>query len=156
MKFGRRFQEEPESIMMAPLIDIVFLTLVFFMVTTVYSALESAVDIDLPTASDAQPSERLQGEIIINLLSPKDAKVVDGRTLDIVVNDRIMDMAGLEQLLGRVAAYFPGGSVIIRGDRHATLGRAIEVLDACSKADIQNVNFAALNPEQAQEGLPRP
>ena len=151
MKFGRRFQEEPESIMMAPLIDIVFLTLVFFMATTVYTALESEIDIDLPTASEAAPSDRLQGEIIINLLSPADAKTVDGRTLDIVVNDRMMDMAGLQTLLDRVAEYFPGGSVIIRGDQRATLGRAIEVLDACSKADIQNVNFAALSAEEADK-----
>ena len=57
MKIGRRFQEETDAIPMTPLIDIVFLTLVFFMVTTAYGALESEIDI-LPTADSSIASER--------------------------------------------------------------------------------------------------
>ncbi|MBP8130385.1 MAG: biopolymer transporter ExbD [Candidatus Hydrogenedentes bacterium] len=154
MKFGRRAQDEGDTIMMAPLIDIIFLTLVFFMWTSVYTQLESEVDVDLPTADSAAASERMPGEIIINLLRPEDARVVDGTVLDIVVNERVMDIVGLQTLLDRVAKYFPGGSVIIRGDRHATLGRAIEVLDACSKVDIQNVAFAAVQPEEERSEVP--
>ena len=55
MRFGRRFQDELDGIPMAPLIDIVFLTLVFFMVTSVYSTLESEIDITLPPAASATP-----------------------------------------------------------------------------------------------------
>ncbi|HNR32795.1 MAG TPA: biopolymer transporter ExbD [Candidatus Hydrogenedentes bacterium] len=154
MKFGRRPNEEADAIPMAPLIDIIFLTLVFFMWTAVYAHLESEIDVDLPTADSAVASERMPGEIIINLLRPEDARVVDGKTLDIVVNERVMDVAALQSLLERVAKYFPGGSVIIRGDRKATLGRAIEVLDACSKVDIQDVAFAALKPEEERRQTP--
>ena len=60
MKFGRRTAEESQEIQMAPLIDIVFLTLVFFMTTSVYSTLEREIDITLPTASAAQTNERTQ------------------------------------------------------------------------------------------------
>jgi len=134
MKFGRRIQEETESIQMAPLIDIVFLTLVFFMVTSVYATLESEVDITLPTADTAQHSERAQGEIFINLKE-------DGR---IVLNRREMTIDELQEVLYRVAEHFPGGAVIVRGDRNAVLGRAIAILNCCRKADIQNVAFAAL------------
>jgi len=148
MKFGRRPNEEADAIPMAPLIDIIFLTLVFFMWTAVYAHLESEIDVDLPTADSAVASERMPGEIIINLLRPEDARVVD------VVNERVMDVAALQSLLERVAKYFPGGSVIIRGDRKATLGRAIEVLDACSKVDIQDVAFAALKPEEERRQTP--
>lgn len=134
MKFGRRLQEESETIPLAPLIDIVFLTLVFFMVTSVYGALESEIDITLPTADSAVQSERSQGEIFINLRN-------DGT---IVVNDREMEVPELQEVLNRVAAYFPGGAVIVRGDTQAVLGRVIEVLDCCRKADIQNISFAVL------------
>lgn len=138
MKFAHVQQEQPESVPMAPLIDIVFLTLVFFMVTSVYSTLESEIDITLPTASTAELDERMQGEIFINLRE-------DGQ---IVLNGREVDLDGLQEILDRVAQYFPGGSVIIRGDSKAELGRAIAILNTCRKADIQNISFAAL-----QEGI---
>ena len=137
MKFGRFAQEEPEGIPMAPLIDIVFMTLVFFMVTSVYSSMESEIDITLPTAESGEVSERMQGEIFINLQE-------DGT---IIMNQREVDLDELQATLNRVAEYFPGGSVIIRGDRRANLGRAIAILDKCKNADIQNVSFASLPPE---------
>jgi biopolymer transport protein ExbD len=137
MRIARRLQEESESIPLAPLIDIVFLTLVFFMVTTVYATLESEVDITLPSADSAIQTERSQGEIFINLRA-------DGA---IIVNDREMNLEELQGVLDRVAEYFPGGAVIVRGDRNAVLGRAIQILDCCRKADIQNVSFAALKEE---------
>jgi biopolymer transport protein ExbD len=138
MRMTRRLQDESETVPLAPLIDIVFLTLVFFMVTSVYGELESELDIALPTATEAQTIDRSQGEIFINLRS-------DGT---IIVNDREMDIAELQEVLNRVAEFFPGGSVIVRGDKSAMLGRAIQVLDCCSKADIQNVSFAALTEEE--------
>jgi biopolymer transport protein ExbD len=141
MKFGRQYEEQGETVPMAPLIDIVFLTLVFFMVTTVYATLESEVDITLPTADSAVQSERTQGEIFINLKS-------DG---SIVVNERSMDLDELQAILNRVSEYFPGGAVIIRGDQEALLGRAIAVLDCCRKADIQNISFAAVQEAASSE-----
>jgi len=137
MRMGRPLEEEGSAIQMAPLIDIIFLTLVFFMVTSVYATIESEVDIALPTADSAVQTERAQGEIFINLQR-------DGT---IVVNGQQMDVAKLQDVLYRVAEHFPGGSVILRGDRDAMLGRAVEVLDCCRKADIQNISFAALTQE---------
>jgi len=138
MRFGQNVSEQPDPIQLAPLIDIVFLILIFFMVTSVYGALESEVDITLPTADTAVASERNRGEIFINLRH-------DG---GIVVNDQEHSIEELQELLYRVAELFPGGAVIIRGDEAAMLGRAIAVLDCCRKADIQNVSFAALDAPQ--------
>jgi len=137
MRIRSFIQEEPDTIQMAPLIDIVFLTLLFFMVISVYATVESEVDITLPTADTAQKGERTQGEIFINLRN-------DGT---IVVNERILNIEELQETLHRVATYFPGGAVIIRGDYNANLGNAIQILDCCRKADIQQVAFAAL-PEE--------
>ncbi len=142
MKFTQPQQEQSEGVPMAPLIDIVFLTLVFFMVTSVYSTMESEIDIMLPTAESAQLDERMRGEIFINLRE-------DGQ---IVLNGRQVTIDELQATLYRVAEHFPGGSVIIRGDRKADLGRAISILDTCRKADIQNISFAALQ-EETEEGV---
>jgi biopolymer transport protein ExbD len=138
MKIHHRFQEDPDTIQMAPLIDIVFLTLIFFMWISVYATLESEVDIQLPTADTAQRGARAQGEIFIT----------HNRDGTIMVNERILSLEELQQTLNRVAAYFPGGAVIIRGDHAANLGNAIKILDCCRKADIQNVAFAALPEEE--------
>lgn len=137
MKFGKLPYESEDAIQLAPLIDIVFLTLVFFMTTAVYTSLESEVDIALPTASSAVTSERTRGEIIINLRN-------DGQ---IVLNNRELSIPELQDVLNRVAENFPGGAVIVRGDRDANLGRAIAILNCCRNADIQNVSFAALTEE---------
>ena len=137
MKFAHTQQAEPDSVPMAPLIDIVFLTLVYFMVTSVYSTMESEIDIMLPTSSTAELDERMQGEIFINLRE-------DGQ---IVLNGRQVNLEELQVILDRVSLHFPGGSVIIRGDRKADLGRALAILDTCRNADIQNISFAALQED---------
>ena len=141
MKFGRPTFDEGEQIPMAPLIDIVFLILVFFMTTSVYSTLETEIDIELPTAQSSVQSERLQGEIFVNLKE-------DG---SIVLNDKQVDLEELQRILLRVSEHFPGGTVIIRGDKDANLGVALAILDCCKLADIQNVSFATL-PAEVQEG----
>lgn len=137
MKFGRNPFQEEETLQLAPLIDIVFITLVFFVTTTAYTTLESEVDITLPTASSAVSMERTRGEIFINLRK-------DG---EIVLNNRAVTLVELQDILNRVAENFPGGAVIIRGDRDALLGNAVAVLNACRNADIQNVSFAAYTEE---------
>jgi biopolymer transport protein ExbD len=139
MKFGRKFQDETETIQIVPLVDVLFVTLFFFMVVSAYSTIESNIDVKLPTASTSVQRDRAQGEIYINVRQ-------DGQ---IILNDREMNLAELQEVLNRVAELFPGGAVIIRGDRQAALGQAIAVLDCCRKADIWNVAFAALPEEKA-------
>jgi len=134
MKFGKHPQEEAAGLQLAPLIDIVFLTLVFFMTTAVFTSLESDLDIQLPTADSATDIERSRGEIYINLKS-------DG---SIVLNDRELTVSELQDVLYRVAENAPGASIIIRGDRMAALEGAIAILNCCRNADIQDVSFAAL------------
>jgi len=144
VKFGRQTREEAENLQMAPMIDIIFVTLICFMTTSVYATLERELDIRLPTASSAQESRRASGEIYINLKE-------DGT---IVLNERRIDLPEqlpeLQRILNNVAKYFPGGAVIIRGDREAQFGSAIAILNCCKAADIQDVRFAAL-PEAAKE-----
>ena len=141
MKFARRFQDDPENVQMIPLIDILFVTLFFFMVVSAYSSIETEIGVTLPTASSSSAQQRTQGEIYINVLK-------DGR---IILNDREMSLDELQGVLDRVAELFPGGAIIIRGDREAALGKAVAVLDCCRKADIWNVSFASL-PEENQSG----
>lgn len=127
------------GIPLAPMIDIVFLLLIFFITTSVFARLESEISITVPAAETATPAQRQMGELIVNLRQ-------DG---GIVVNQREVGANQLGVLLSRISQRFPDQSVIIRGDRRVNLERAIEILDICAKSGVWNVSFAALPPEPA-------
>lgn len=119
-------------IQMAPLIDIVFLTLVFFMTMSVYTQMESELSISVPKAVEAKDSMRAPGEIIINIT----------KSGDVIVNQQELSQIALEQMLGKVSTLFPNQPVIIRADEDVTHKHVIKVLDACAKSDIWNISFA--------------
>ena len=138
MNFRREQQEERAGLPFTPMLDVIFLLLIFFMTASIYAQLEEEIGIVVPTASEAVPPDRTPGEIIINIAE-------DGT---IVVNQRQYEMASLQELLNRVGTVFKGQAVKIRGDKRTQFGRAVEVLNACAKADIWNVSFAALQERE--------
>lgn len=136
MKFGA--DKAPAiQFQLAPMIDVVFLLLCFFMTTTLYSQWETEVDITLPTAATGESLQRMAGEIIINVFE-------DGR---LMVNGRQLTLNELGQLLQRVSELFPGQPVVIRGDEGANYGFIMSVMDQCRSADIFNISFATGIPE---------
>ncbi len=138
MDFLGRLNEEEPAIPMAPMIDIVFLLLIFFITTSVFARLENELSITVPTAESATPPQRDLGELIINVKQ-------DGA---IVVNQREVSMQQLNVLLTRIAKQYPDQSVIIRGDKEAKLEYAVQILDTCVKAGVWNITIAALPPEE--------
>lgn len=138
MNFRQELQEERAGLPFTPMLDVIFLLLIFFMTTSIYSQLEEEIGIVVPTATEAVPPDRTPGEIIINITE-------DGT---IVVNQRQYDLASLQELLDRVGTIFKGQAVKIRGDKRTQFGRAVEVLNACAKADIWNVSFAAFRERE--------
>lgn len=122
---------------LAPMIDVVFLLLCFFMTTTLYSQWETEVDITLPTAATGENLQRMAGEIIINVFP-------DGRY---VVNGRRLRSEELGELLLRVSELFPGQPVVVRGDEDTPYHHIMDVMDRCRRADIFNISFATGIPE---------
>ncbi|MDD4956236.1 MAG: biopolymer transporter ExbD [Candidatus Omnitrophica bacterium] len=122
------------QIQMAPLIDIVFLLLIFFMSASVFYQLESEINITVPVAEKSTDMKRTAGEIIINIRQ-------DGT---IVVNQRELDHAALRDMLVRVAELYKNQPVIIRADRDTLHKDVIKVLDICASSGIWNVSFATI------------
>ena len=139
MNFGAKIPPQAEGFMMTPMIDVIFLLLLFFMTTSVFTQMESEMDITIPEASEAAPMDRAPYEIIINVRA-------DGT---IIVNQRVLTLDELESMLRKVADIFQGQSVIVRGDTDTPMGAAIDVLNVCAKTDIYNVSFATIKPEDA-------
>lgn len=122
---------------LAPMIDVVFLLLCFFMTSTLFAQWETEMDITLPTAESGQIPRRLQGEIILNIFP-------DGR---VVVNQRTLEGDALAEFLVRIADLFPGHAVVLRSDEQTPFRHVMRVMDLCRRADIFNISFATGIPD---------
>jgi biopolymer transport protein ExbD len=135
MKFTSR-QPEPASMQLAPMIDIVFLLLIFFIVTWQFTRSETELSVSVPTAEEGADPQRQRGEIVINILGDNTIRV-EGLSV------------GLEQLqqkLSVIAQQHENQPVRIRGDGSVAYQRIVEVIDTCQKAGIWNISFATQRP----------
>lgn len=124
---GRRRSGQMPNL--TPLIDIVFLLLVFFMLTS-HFVQEQAIDIDLPVADSGEAvAEDEQLELVIN---------AEGRFL---LNDHFVEPESLESLLREKLESRQDRNLRVRGDRHAPLGQAVTVLDMARKAGASGVDL---------------
>jgi len=119
---------------MAPLIDIMFNTLVLFMVISVLQSMETELSISVPKAQESKDISRSPGEIIINV----------ERDGTMIVNQKRLDRRGLEDVLQKLSALYPNQPVIIRADARAYHEAVVRVLDACAGAGIWNVSFSTI------------
>jgi len=135
MKFSSR-QPEAAAMQLAPMIDIVFLLLIFFIVTWQFTRSETELDVSVPSTEEGADLNRQRGELIINVLADGTIRV-DGVTLDLLE---------LEQKLAPVAKLQVNQPVRIRGDSEVIYQRIVEVIAACRKAGIWNISFATQRP----------
>ena len=138
MNFKKRIADQQSGFQMAPMIDIMFLLLTFFMAATIYAQWETKMSITVPTTDTGTRGARQQGEIIINL--DEDGKIF--------INNVEMKAERLRNLLANVAADYRNQPVIIRADAKTDHEAVIKVLDICRQVDIWNVAFATLPDEQ--------
>ncbi len=123
---------------LAPLVDVLFLLVIFFAVTSHYAKNEQVMDISVPAAEEGKDKEsRNVGEIIINIKTAG----------EIVVNGQQLTEAELLVKLKNIAAIYKDQAVILRGDEVVDYKFVIRVLDTCQKAGIWNIAFATRKPE---------
>lgn len=138
MNFKSKAMGQEMSFQLAPMIDVIFLLLCFFIASQIFAQWETEIDVKLPTARSGKIPQRLPGEIIINVLD-------DGQ---LVVNRRPLGQDGLRALLEDIVRLFPGQPVLIRADRRTAYEHVIRVLDMCREADIWNISFATSAAEE--------
>jgi len=137
MNFRKRAEPERSGFQLAPMIDIVFLLLIFFIVTWSFARYETEIDIRVPTAREGEDRRRTVGEIILNVRA-------DG---SIVLNRRTLDRPELERVLTEISELYPDQAVILRGDEGVAYKYIVDVLDVCRSVGIWNVAFATARPE---------
>lgn len=138
MKFREINSQQGADLELAPMIDVVFLLLIFFIVSWQSARFERDMDISVPSAEEAENKDRQAGEIIINVR--KDGTVV--------LNGLPVTNPELLAKLEAVSEAYPDQAVILRGSSEASFQSIINVLDEIKRAGIWNVAFATTRPEQ--------
>jgi len=130
MKF-RRSEEEDYSLQLTPLIDVVFLLLIFFMVSTAFIDFTRRMDIELPESSAGAAAEKARVyEIEMNL----DKKIF--------MNGEEVVIEALPDLLKVDDPKITKRSAMIRADRRLDYGDVVKVMGICQKAGIMDIGVA--------------
>lgn len=138
MRFRRSRQEEVQ-VNLTPLIDVVFLLLIFFMVSTTFTR-ETQLEIDLPqSSSQSELSEERPVEILVNAKG------------NYAVNNTPLlrhDTEALKKALREVAGQDRDMTVIITGDAQAPHQAMVYALDAVSQLGFYKISYATQASEQ--------
>lgn len=130
MRLGRRQQQEEAQIDLTSMLDIVFIMLIFFIVTSSFVR-ESGVEVNRPTATSA--------------VSQKDAGIFVAVTSnsDIYIDKRMVDLERVQASLENLLLDKPDASLVIQADELAYSGVVVKVMDAAKQAGINNIALAA-------------
>jgi len=118
------------DINMGPLIDMVFLLLIFFVVTTSFVK-EAGIDVQRSTAATAEVKQR--GNILIGV-TPEGDVYMEGKRVDV---------RSVRPLVERALAEDPESGVVVVADRRSITGTVVKVMDQCRLAGAENVSLAA-------------
>tara|TARA_B100002019_G_scaffold290446_1_gene308172 strand:+ start:153 stop:554 length:402 start_codon:yes stop_codon:yes gene_type:complete len=126
----RKRLPEDSTIDITPMLDIVFIMLIFFIVTTTFIK-ETGVEVNRPNASTAVADER--GNILIAITENN----------EIYIDKRLIDLRAVRANVERLKAENPEGSVIIQADKSSKTGLLVETMDQVRLAGVENVSIAA-------------
>ena len=124
------FDEEENEINLTPMLDVVFIMLIFFIVTASFVK-EAGIDVNRP---DAPMTES----------KPEDANilVLIDQNDDIWIDRRIIDPRAVRANIERLHAENPEGSVVIQANNRSTNKVLVEVMDASRQAGVYSISIA--------------
>lgn len=122
------------AIDMTPMLDIVFIMLIFFIVTTSFVK-EAGLEVNRPTASSAQTVKK--GNIMVAI----------GAAGDVWVDKRRIEVGAVRANIERLRAESPDGAVVIQADTEANAGVVVKVMDQIKMAGVESISIAATNKD---------
>lgn len=131
MRF-RKYREEEPGINMAPLIDIVFLLLIFFMVTSHFD-IASGVKIDLPKVAKKLISDEEKNNI--SLIIDKSAQTY--------IEGRLIEIDALQENLRKIVDEKGVLHLILQADKDVSHGYVVRVMDHAKSAGVSSITIAA-------------
>ncbi len=125
-------EEEENEINLTPMLDVVFIMLIFFIVTASFIK-EAGIDVDRP---DAPSAESQDDAAILIAISAND---------EIWIDRRETEPNAVRGMIERLHAENPKGSIVIQADEESTHETLVIVMEAAKQAGVTNVAIAALN-----------
>ncbi len=125
--------EEEAEINLTPMLDVVFIMLIFFIVTAVFVK-EPGIQVDRPEAVTAMVPD---GAAIFIAISASN---------EIWIDQRSVDVAGLRPVIERLHAENPEGGVVIQADNEAQNEYVLAAMDAAKEAGVNEITLAAVVP----------
>ena len=135
LRYSRKKTRGSVELNIAPLIDMIFILLIFFLVTTSFVK-ESGVEVQRAEARSAKVQE--QTTVIISV-TEDNVLYMEGHPIDV---------RRVRGAMERIMMDTPNPSVVIAADRNSRSGKVIQVLDSCRLAGVDDVSVAASQPGQ--------
>jgi biopolymer transport protein ExbD len=129
VSFLSQSADEEQEINITPMLDVVFIMLIFFIVTASFVK-ESGIEVSRPSAVTAVVQEK--GNILVAVTE----------TGEIWINRRQVDPRAVRANIERLHAENPQGSVVIQADRNSTTEMLVQVMDAARQANVTDVSIA--------------
>lgn len=129
----RKVREEEESaIDVTPMLDVVFIMLIFFIVTSVFIK-EAGIEVNRPDATTATPKENVSILVAINANN------------EIWIDKRRVDVRAVKSVIERMRAENPEGGLVIQADNEANVKTLTAVADAARELGLYDVSIATDN-----------
>lgn len=128
---GIEQEEDESSVDITPMLDVVFIMLIFFIVTATFIK-ESGIDVDKPEAATAIVEEK--ASILIS---------IDARN-KIWIDRRQVDIRSVRSIIERLHAENPEGTVVIQADKDSRNDTLVQVMDASRRAGVYDIALGAV------------
>ena len=123
---------------LTPMIDVVFLLLVFFLVSTSFVKPEKSVAVKLPVADEAEKSADQEGTLVVNVL---ETGLLSARGRILAGYDELV------QIIKSAREVNPDVLVVIRGDESTQFRNVVRVMNAALEAGIGETSIAVFDTE---------
>lgn len=123
-------QQDESELDITPMLDIVFIMLIFFIVTTSFVK-ESGISVNSPSASSAVSQDKASIFVAINQQG------------DVWIDKRQVDVATVRAIIARLHTNNPEGAVVIQADKKVSADQLMNVMDQVRLAGVKNIALAA-------------
>ncbi|RXJ57657.1 ExbD/TolR family protein [Candidatus Marinarcus aquaticus] len=130
-RFSHKQAKEETEINLTPMLDVVFIMLIFFIVTTSFVK-EAGVSVNRPSAKTSE--QKAEANILIAIKNND----------EIWIDKRMVDIRAVRSNIERLKASNMNNSVVVQSDKDARTGTLVKVMDQIRMAGITNISVSTL------------